>query len=200
VTDLEVLRTTGPYMLSEVYHGGRLAAAPKYADVTLLRGDDEPPTAARRGPNDWHKFGSFAEHTLAHSWVDDRRLDEEYGAPTAAPTAAATYWPDPPLAIELKTGPKVGPIFILKWTPPADHPFSTYRVQYKRKGSSAWHDHGDPVHVYEPNWEGKIYALLGDPEKIKCNKKYKARVKSVGPGGNADSMWKTTTAWAKLKC
>jgi len=78
ITDLEVLRTTGPYMLSEVYHDGRLSASPKYGDVELLRGDDAAPAAARSGANDWHKFGRFAEHTLAHTWVS-RKLQDDYG-------------------------------------------------------------------------------------------------------------------------
>ena len=56
VSDLDVLRSTGPYMLSEVYHAGRLAG--KYADVLLLRGDDAEPTRPdARGAKDWHKFG-----------------------------------------------------------------------------------------------------------------------------------------------
>ena len=38
--DSDVLRATGPYMLSEVYHAGRRAG--KYSDVELLRGDTEP--------------------------------------------------------------------------------------------------------------------------------------------------------------
>jgi hypothetical protein len=79
VSDLDVLRTTGPYMLSEVYHGGRLASG-KYADVRLLRGDSEKSVVAHGGAADWHKFGGYAEHTLAHSWVTGRRrLDEMYG-------------------------------------------------------------------------------------------------------------------------
>jgi len=78
ITDLEVLRTTGPYMLSEIYHGGRLSASPKYGDVELLRGDAAAPAAARGGANDWHKFGRFAEHTLAHTWVS-RKLQADYG-------------------------------------------------------------------------------------------------------------------------
>ena len=78
ITDLEVLRTTGPYMLSEIYHDGRLSASPKYGDVELLRGDAAAPAAARSGANDWHKFGRFAEHTLAHTWVS-RKLQADYG-------------------------------------------------------------------------------------------------------------------------
>jgi hypothetical protein len=70
--DSDVLRATGPYMLSEVYHAGRRAG--KYSDVELLRGDTEPrvgrPTS---GGADWHKFGSFAEHLLAHTWVTKGR-------------------------------------------------------------------------------------------------------------------------------
>merc|ERR1712025_500829 len=79
--DADVLRTTGPYMLSEVYHAGRRAG--RYADVVLLRGDTEPRMGrATRGGADWHKFGSFAEHLLAHTWVTDARSrlqsDETY--------------------------------------------------------------------------------------------------------------------------
>ena len=77
--DADVLRTTGPYMLSEVYHAGRRAG--RYADVVLLRGDAEPRVGrATKGGADWHKFGSFAEHLLAHTWVSDarRRLDGTY--------------------------------------------------------------------------------------------------------------------------
>ena len=79
--DADVLRTTGPYMLSEVYHAGRRAG--RYADVVLLRGDAEPRMGrATRGGADWHKFGSFAEHLLAHTWVTDARSrlqsDETY--------------------------------------------------------------------------------------------------------------------------
>ena len=79
VTDLDVLRSTGPYMLSEVYHGGRLAGG-MYDDATLLRGDDETPARPSDGrtANDWHKFGDYGEHMLAHSWTS-RRLDDEYG-------------------------------------------------------------------------------------------------------------------------
>ena len=43
---------------------------------------------AMRGGADWHKFGSFAEHLLAHTWVSDarRRLnsDETYDDETYA--------------------------------------------------------------------------------------------------------------------
>ena len=79
--DADVLRTTGPYMLSDVYHAGRRAG--RYADVVLLRGDTEPRMGrATRGGADWHKFGSFAEHLLAHTWVTDARSrlqsDETY--------------------------------------------------------------------------------------------------------------------------
>ena len=72
VTDLEVLRSTGPYMLSEVFHNGRLAG--KYGDVDYIHGDAETPLRGRtHGGDDWHKFGQYAEHMLAHSWVARRR-------------------------------------------------------------------------------------------------------------------------------
>ena len=75
VTDLEILRTTGPYMLSEVYHEGRKEG--RYASVLHLPGDDAKPTRDCEpfcGENDWHKFGPYAEHMLTHSWVSERQL------------------------------------------------------------------------------------------------------------------------------
>ena len=75
VTDLEILRTTGPYMLSEVYHEGRKEG--RYASVLHLPGDDAKPTRDCEpfcGENDWHKFGPYAEHMLTHSWVTERQL------------------------------------------------------------------------------------------------------------------------------
>jgi len=79
VTDLDILRSTGPYMLSEVYHQGRLAGG-MYEDATLLRGDDETPARPSDGrtANDWHKFGAYGEHMLSHSWTS-RRLEDDYG-------------------------------------------------------------------------------------------------------------------------
>ena len=86
VSDLDVLRATGPYMLSEVYHAGRVDG--RYADVLLLRGDDAPRTERpTKGGADWHKFGSFAEHGLAHSWVTPADA-------SVAEDGAATYGDD----------------------------------------------------------------------------------------------------------
>ena len=45
--DADVLRTTGPYMLSEVYHAGRRAG--RYADVVLLEATQSRVWAVRRG-------------------------------------------------------------------------------------------------------------------------------------------------------
>jgi len=68
ITDNDILLSTGPYMLSELYHEGRRIG--KYGDVAHIAGDDEPPTRARSyGGDDWHKFGPYAEHMLSHSWV-----------------------------------------------------------------------------------------------------------------------------------
>ena len=74
MSDLDLLRTTGPYMLSEVYQEGRKQG--RYTSVLHLPGDNEKP---RRdcgpfcGENDWHKFGPYAEHMLTHSWVSSYR-------------------------------------------------------------------------------------------------------------------------------
>uniref|UniRef100_A0A7S4SK37 Alpha 1,4-glycosyltransferase domain-containing protein n=2 Tax=Ditylum brightwellii TaxID=49249 RepID=A0A7S4SK37_9STRA len=68
VTDLDVLRTTGPYMLSEVYHDGRKEG--KYKDVLHISGDKSRPL--KKGQEhrfSWHKFGPYAEHMLSHTWV-----------------------------------------------------------------------------------------------------------------------------------
>ena len=71
IEDLQVLQSTGPYMLSEVYHGGLKEG--KYGDVNFLAGGNEIPYTARsHGSNTWHKFGKYAEHALAHSWVRRR--------------------------------------------------------------------------------------------------------------------------------
>jgi len=71
IKDLQVLQSTGPYMLSEVYHGGLKEG--KYGDVNFLAGGNEIPFQARsHGSPTWHKFGKYAEHALAHSWVRRR--------------------------------------------------------------------------------------------------------------------------------
>jgi len=88
VSDLDVLRATGPYMLSEVYHRGRKAG--KYGDVYHMPGDFTEPLRHRNyGHNDWHKFGAYAEHMLSHTWTShefvQRNLQFDF-YPTAAPT------------------------------------------------------------------------------------------------------------------
>ena len=106
ITDLEVLRTTGPYMLSEVFHDGRRRGL--YGDVQLLRGDDQPSAKPRsHGGDDWHKFGPYAEHMLAHSWVQSRALEEyeEYSQPSPAPSLAPCELvevPSPPQLTQVK--------------------------------------------------------------------------------------------------
>ena len=84
VSDLEVLRSTGPHMLSSVYHEGRLAG--KYGDVDLVSGDAEMPFKGRA------RVGG--ERALAHSWTARRRRrathdHETYDEPSPAPTGAA---------------------------------------------------------------------------------------------------------------
>jgi len=104
VTDLDILRTTGPYMLSEVYHEDRIVGTPtpsgaplhtttrKFGDVFLLRGDDTTPLRKSKFVvNDWHKFGAYAEHMIEHSWVRGRRdasynLDYELDYNLTTPT------------------------------------------------------------------------------------------------------------------
>jgi hypothetical protein len=79
ISDDDVLLSTGPYMLSELYHEGRRSG--KYADVAHIRGDDGAPSRRRSyGGNDWHKFGGYAEHMLTHSWVTSarRRMQDTY--------------------------------------------------------------------------------------------------------------------------
>jgi len=120
-------------------------------------------------------------------------------APTREPTSAPTHNPEPPLDLILKTGPKIGPVYIVKWTPPAYHLSNTYHVQFKIKGQSIWHDHGGAVTVHEPNWEGHVYAIISDP-LILCNKKAMVRVRSIGwNGGNSASNF-VTSGLRKLKC
>jgi mannosyltransferase OCH1-like enzyme len=80
ISDDDILLSTGPYMLSELYHEGRRHG--KYADVAHIRGDDDAPSRRRSyGGNDWHKFGRYAEHMLTHSWVTSarRRMQDTYG-------------------------------------------------------------------------------------------------------------------------
>jgi len=70
MSDLDVLRTTGPYMISEVYHEGRKAG--KYGDVSHIQGDmSKPLKDGQKYGYDWHKFGPFAEHMLSHTWVKE---------------------------------------------------------------------------------------------------------------------------------
>jgi len=75
IEDFQILHSTGPYMLSEVYHDGLKKG--KYGDVNFLAGGNQIPYTARsHGSNTWHKFGKYGEHALAHSWVR-RRLATE---------------------------------------------------------------------------------------------------------------------------
>jgi hypothetical protein len=79
ISDDDILISTGPYMLSELYHEGRRNG--KYADVAHIRGGDDMPFRLRSyGGNDWHKFGKYAEHMLTHSWVTSsrRRTQDTY--------------------------------------------------------------------------------------------------------------------------
>lgn len=72
ITDVDVLVTTGPYVLTEVYHRGRKEG--RYGDLYHMAGDNTPPTGVRSyGNNDWHKFGPYCEHMLTHSWVKTSR-------------------------------------------------------------------------------------------------------------------------------
>lgn len=55
-------------MLTELYHDGRKRG--KYGDVLHIAGDSSEPVLKRdHGGNDWHKFGPYCEHMLAHTWV-----------------------------------------------------------------------------------------------------------------------------------
>ena len=73
--DRDVLYITGPDVLnftrwSSQYH------------PFVLRGSDSEPFQARSwGPNHWHKFGSYGEHLLKHSWVSSstQRNSSDYG-------------------------------------------------------------------------------------------------------------------------
>eukprot|EP00957_Ditylum_brightwellii_P138694 10572070-Ditylum_brightwellii.AAC.1 len=72
ITDFQVLHTTGPYMLSEVYHQGRKNG--KYDDVHHIYGGDDVSSKPRSfGTTNWHKFGPYAEHMLSHTWVNEQR-------------------------------------------------------------------------------------------------------------------------------
>lgn len=66
--DFDVLKTTGPYMLSEVYHKGRKEG--QYGDVYFMMGGNEIPLYPKsRGGPTWHKFGKYGEHAITHTWV-----------------------------------------------------------------------------------------------------------------------------------
>lgn len=66
--DIDVLKTTGPYMLSEVYHKGRKEG--QYGDVYFMMGGNEIPLYPKsRGGPTWHKFGKYGEHAITHTWV-----------------------------------------------------------------------------------------------------------------------------------
>jgi len=76
ITDFQVLKTTGPYMLSEVYHKGRKQG--KYGDVNFLEGGNEIPVYKHsHGANNWHKFGHFGEHAIKHTWVRRRLATDQ---------------------------------------------------------------------------------------------------------------------------
>jgi len=76
ITDFQVLKTTGPYMLSEVYHKGRKQG--KYGDVNFLKGGDEIPVYKHsHGATNWHKFGHFGEHAIKHTWVRRRLATDQ---------------------------------------------------------------------------------------------------------------------------
>jgi len=74
--DDDVLKSTGPYMLSEVFHKGRKEG--KYDDVNFLEGGDQIPLFPKsHGSRKWHKFGDYAEHVITHTWVRRRLATEE---------------------------------------------------------------------------------------------------------------------------
>ena len=77
ITDVDILATTGPYVLTDVYHRGRKQGM--YGDLYHMPGDRAAPTGKRsHGGPDWHKFGSYCEHMLTHSWVKTTRYLQEY--------------------------------------------------------------------------------------------------------------------------
>lgn len=85
-TDLDVARAAADAVLSDVYHGGRLAKTPRYGDVTLLRGADAEAARAHSGANDdWNTLSGsapiFAERALARS----ARASDGASGPDGAP-------------------------------------------------------------------------------------------------------------------
>lgn len=67
IRDVDILATTGPYLLTELFHNGRKEG--KYTDVLHLPGDSTKPVLVHGGGPDWHKFGPFCEHMLSHTWT-----------------------------------------------------------------------------------------------------------------------------------
>lgn len=58
IRDVDILATTGPYLFTELYHGGRKEG--RYEDVLHIQGDSEKPVLEHRhGGPDWHKFGEY---------------------------------------------------------------------------------------------------------------------------------------------
>jgi len=80
IRDVDILAATGPYLFTELYHGGRKEG--RYADVYHLGGDSNAPVLENRhGGQDWHKFGPYCEHMLSHTWTKpvtetERRMQE----------------------------------------------------------------------------------------------------------------------------
>lgn len=92
IRDVDILATTGPYLLTDLYHEGRKHG--KYGDVLHIGGDSSDPVLKRsHGGNDWHKFGPYCEHMLSHTWVKSDRRMQEYGTyGTEDPTAGADIY------------------------------------------------------------------------------------------------------------
>lgn len=68
IRDVDILAATGPYLFTELYHGGRKEG--RYSDVYHLGGDSNAPVLEdRHGGQDWHKFGPYCEHMLSHTWT-----------------------------------------------------------------------------------------------------------------------------------
>ena len=88
VTDLEVLRSTGASMLSDVFHAGRLEG--KYEDVDFFYGDTQiPPNVhAPCAGGDRRTFGAYAERTLAHATRQRRRATHD---DSPSPTPHGTH-------------------------------------------------------------------------------------------------------------
>jgi len=86
ISDADILATTGPYLVTDVYHTGRKQG--RYTDVLHLEGDHSEPTLQHRhGGVDWHKFGPYAEHMLSHSWTKPENRDlQTYLFPSVAPS------------------------------------------------------------------------------------------------------------------